>query len=265
MVAAGGPAPGAGSALRIGLIVPSTNTTNEAEWRRVLPPGTTLSVARVVLPRGLAPLGNDVAHEVELGRAIASLDPASAAVIAYGCTATSMTDPPGRAVDCLRALAQRPCVATAPAIVDACRALGARRVGLGTPYGPTLTSHEAAWLDRRGIGVVRVRGLGYGEPDPSTFAAIRGLSATEVAALARSVDGADVDAIVLSCTDLPTLDVVDAIERELGKPVVTSNGATLRAALAAAGYSVFDQYSPTSRWPKLSCGSLRSSSKPSSR
>jgi len=43
------------------------------------------------------------------------------------------------------------------------------------------------------------------------------------------------DALVLSCTDLPTLEIHQALEETLGRPVVSSNQATFWAALRAAG------------------------------
>ena len=53
--------------------------------------------------------------------------------------------------------------------------------------------------------------------------------------LARFVDRPDADAIFLSCTNLATLGVIEAIEQELGKPVVTSNQATFWACLRVLG------------------------------
>jgi maleate isomerase/arylmalonate decarboxylase len=41
--------------------------------------------------------------------------------------------------------------------------------------------------------------------------------------------------LLITCTDFPTLPLIEALEEELGVPVVTSNQATLRACLRAAG------------------------------
>jgi len=64
------------------------------------------------------------------------------------------------------------------------------------------------------------------------------LSPEEVGDLARSVDRDHAEAIFLSCTDLPTFGVIESLEQELGKPVVSSNSASwwaLTVALDIAG------------------------------
>jgi maleate cis-trans isomerase len=43
------------------------------------------------------------------------------------------------------------------------------------------------------------------------------------------------DAYFLSCANIHTIDVIDELERDLGKPVVTSNQAALWCSLRAAG------------------------------
>ena len=66
----------------------------------------------------------------------------------------------------------------------------------------------------------------------------RKVSATapeEVYALAKRVDRPEAEAILLSCTDLATLDVIERLETETGKPVVSSNTATFWFALRRAG------------------------------
>ena len=44
---------------------------------------------------------------------------------------------------------------------------------------------------------------------------------------AHAIDRPDADAVLLSCGALRSLEVVDRIERELGKPVICSNQAML--------------------------------------
>ena len=54
-------------------------------------------------------------------------------------------------------------------------------------------------------------------------------------ALGRSTDVAGADAVLISGTGLPTAGIVGRLERELDKPVVTSQTATLWWALRAVG------------------------------
>ena len=79
---------------RLGLIVPPTNTTNEAEWSRVLPDGVTLHVTRMPLHLHVEePLRDDDPLARDLVAAAGLLAQAGVSAIAYGCTAGSMIEP----------------------------------------------------------------------------------------------------------------------------------------------------------------------------
>jgi maleate cis-trans isomerase len=53
--------------------------------------------------------------------------------------------------------------------------------------------------------------------------------------LARQADAPEAQAVLLSGTGLPTVAVLEALERDLGKPVISSNQAFLWRALRLAG------------------------------
>ena len=53
--------------------------------------------------------------------------------------------------------------------------------------------------------------------------------------LAKSVDRPDAEGIFLSCTGLDTLDMIEALEQDIGKPVITSNQASFWMAFRMAG------------------------------
>ena len=111
------------------------------------------------------------------------------------------------------------------------------RVGVLLPSVNTVLEQELPWLSGRtcdylrshGLDVVAVASLGLD---------MAALSPEEVGDLARSVDRDHAEAIFLSCTDLPTFGVIESLEQELGKPVVSSNSASwwaLTVALDIAG------------------------------
>jgi maleate isomerase/arylmalonate decarboxylase len=220
---------------RLGLIVPPTNTTNEAEWSRVLPEGVTLHVTRMPLHLHVEELREDDPLARDLLAAAGLLAQAGVSAIAYGCTAGSMIEP----LDGLPALIRRttgiPGTTTAAALVDALRALKAKRIVMISPYGPTLQSREEAFLARQGFEIASSRGLGIGEGGAHEFVRLRTLPPSLVVALAREAMVADVDAMLIACTDFATLPVVATLEADLGIPIVTSNQAQLWATLHAAG------------------------------
>jgi maleate cis-trans isomerase len=133
---------------RIGLIVPPTNTANEADWSQVLPDGVTLHSTRMPL-HVEEPLTDEDPLARDLVDASALLAQAGVAAIAYGCTAGSMIEP----LDRLPALIQRttgiPGTTTAKALVDALHALDVKRIAMISPYGETLQAREVAFLERR--------------------------------------------------------------------------------------------------------------------
>lgn len=220
---------------KLGLIVPPTNTVNEAEWARMAPEGVTVHSARMPLHAGAHGEEGRRALEADIARAVGDLRQARCDVVAYGCTAGSMTSPPDALPRMIGGMAGVPGVTTAASIVDGLRALGAVRLSIATPYHRALNEHETAFLEENGFRVLSIRGLGIGEGGPHEYVRIAETPLEAVAAHVRASFVAGSDAMLVTCTDFPALPLIETLEAELGVPVVTSNQATFRAALRAAG------------------------------
>ncbi|MBS7700827.1 MULTISPECIES: aspartate/glutamate racemase family protein [unclassified Chelatococcus] len=210
------------SARRVGLIIPSVNAVIEPDCAAVAPPGLTFHATRVMLrettPEGLRAMNEGVAAAAAL---IASVSPE---VVAFACTSGSFIDGEAglaRQIETIGSVTGCPVVATSRAIIEACSALGLRRVALATPYLDVINEAESRFLLSHGIEVTAVRGLGL------SGKAIREVSPAEVAALVRATNTPDSEAVFVSCTDFRALEVAGALEAELGKPVLTSNQVTL--------------------------------------
>jgi len=61
------------------------------------------------------------------------------------------------------------------------------------------------------------------------------VSPSDIFAHAKSVDRDDADAILICCTDFGSAGIVEDLEKDLGKPVITSNTASFWGALRRAG------------------------------
>lgn len=211
------------------MIVPVTNTVNEAEWKRMAP-----QIRFPLVRMALHPHGDPKLFE-DLRACLDQLGPSEPDVIAYACTAGSMVQP----LDSLAAFMSResgkPAVATAPALVHACRAFGLKRVALATPYHDALNDHEKHFLEENGIAVLAMKGLGIGAGGAHEYVRIAKISPQDVYVHCRSVWLPDADGMVISCTDFRTQEILPRLEAELGKPVISSNLATLWMALRAAG------------------------------
>ena len=213
----------------IGMIVPPTNTVNEAEWKRIAP--------QLRFPLVRMPLHShaDEALYRDLRVALKSLAAHQPEVIAYACTASSMVLP----LDTLSAFIERessvPGVATAPALVHAARALGMKSVAVATPYHEALNEHEKQFLEACGIAVLSIKGLGIGAGGAHEYVRIAQVLPEDVYSHCLSAWVPEADGLIVSCTDFRTLEAVPHLEKALGKPVVSSNLATLWSALRACG------------------------------
>ncbi len=211
------------NASRIGLIVPSLNVTIEPEFNAYAPADISIHATRLLLPKGdkehLAQMAQDTEPACDL------LSTAKVNVIAYACTTGSMIN----GIEWENSLARRmesrtrvPAVTTASAVIAALRKLGLSRVAVGTPYIDEVNAAEKKFLEDNAITVTKISGMGYVDGE-----SLHREPPETALKLAKRVDSSDAQGIFLSCTDLKTFTVIDEIENSLGKPVISSNSATL--------------------------------------
>ena len=231
------------STLRVGLVVPSSNTTMETEvpelLRRHPTDSFTTHSARVamrrVTPEELARMN------AAGGQAAALLADARCDVLAYACLVAVMAEGPGahEVAEARLAAAARtaghamPVVTSAGALLAGLSALGARRVALIAPYLEPLTGKVCDYLAGSGIEVVDRISLGVADN-----VEVGRLDPERLPELARKLDIGDADAVVLSaCVQMPSLPAVPVVEKELGLPVLTAATATVHQVLTRLGLS----------------------------
>jgi arylmalonate decarboxylase len=218
---------------RIGVIVPKSNTTNEVEFNRMKPDGVTVHFTRFALHTDPAKDGFK-ALLADTREGCEELKLCNVSTIAFGCTAASMACPPEKLIPAMQAVTPVPCTTTAQAIVDALRTVGAKRIAVATPYTDRMNQGIKAFIERNGVEVLAIKGLGLGET-PETTGKLSRVPPKDVYAHVKSVDRKDAEAVLICCTDFGSLDVIEPLEAELGKPVISSNTATFRAALRGLG------------------------------
>ncbi|MGC0377100.1 maleate cis-trans isomerase family protein [Streptomyces sp. SAI-229] len=122
-----------------------------------------------------------------------------------------------------------PASSTSFAFTHAAREVGARRVAVGATYPDDVAVLFADFLRAGGVEVAGVRSSGT-----VTAAEVGTWGEEELFALARAADTPDADALLLPDTALHTVAHIPALEKELGKPVLTANQVTVWEALRLA-------------------------------
>lgn len=224
---------GIGERASIGVVVLATDQTLEHEFRRLLAlPGVAFYESRILNDAAIR-RENLQAMEARLSEAAGLILPGVPLdVIAFGCTSGSMVIGEERVFERIREA--RPGVAcTTPitATFAALDALGTRRVALLTPYRDDINHFIRGYMEERAIAVP-VMGS-FNEEDDLKAARID-IASIRHAALDLGRSEA-VDAVFVCCTSLRLVDAIDDIERELGKPVTSSNHAMAWHCLRLAG------------------------------
>jgi maleate cis-trans isomerase len=223
---------------RIGVLLPPGNPTVEPELYGMAPAGVSLHFARLHAPPSVGPAGGAAGME-ERSRAYREgiAGPASAladvrpAVVVLAHTASSYDLGFGHEqplVDRVASLAGAPALLAAHAVLAALQHLGVKRLALGTPYPESISRQGKAYWEAAGFEIVGYHRLAdvvdiYAESEERAYL------------LARRADARDAQAVLLSGTGLPTVSVLETLERDLGKPVISSNQACLWRAMRLAG------------------------------
>ena len=220
---------------RLGFLVPPGNPTVEPEMIAMAPAGVSVHFNRMVA-RGVAGSHQGTAERnrmmVEtIDLAAEMLAQVKPEVIVLAHTATSYQlgrDGEAALVEHLQQLTGTRVVTAFAAVVRALERLGVRRVAVGTPYSEAQTRAGKAHLEAHGFDVIRAENL-------QGVTNIYDETAERAYRLARAIDSPEAEAVLLSGTGMPTVTVLEALERDLGKPVFSSNAAMLWHALRLAG------------------------------
>jgi maleate isomerase len=218
---------------RLGLLLPSSNSTQEPEFAQVLPSNVSLHTARLTLTSIDADSTERIVEELEAESR--KLSHADVGVVLLAATAPTSRKGMGydqELVRRIRAASDRPATTASTATLEAFAVLGIRRVALAAAWSDSVNATVAAFFEANGIQVVKQHALGVvknndvGRLDPQT-AYEAGLK----------VDTPEAQAVFLACGNWWTMSIVEKLERELGKPVLTTNMVSIWAALGILGHS----------------------------
>jgi maleate isomerase len=217
----------------IGLVVLATDQTLEHEFRELIRiPGVAFYESRLfndneIAPRTLRAIGPRIAPSLDLILPSLKLD-----VVGFGCTSATMTL--GEEAVFAEIHKVRPgaaCTTPVTAALAAFRALGARGIGLLTPYTREINANLVKYFNGRGVDIAAVATF---DREDDREAARISIASIEAAA-ERLASAPGVDAIFVSCTSLRVAEAVERIERRTGVAVTSSNHAMAWHCLRLAG------------------------------
>lgn len=220
---------------RLGILVPPGNPTLEPEVMQLTPRGVSAHFTRMVAHGETGShVGQDERNRTQIGHLdenVELLAMVKPGVIALGHTASSYTLGAQGEAELIERMTQRWCIPFITAfgsVVAALRHLGIERVAYGTPYNAQTTLQGKAHLEAYGFKVVSFGNL------PGVLN-IYDESAERAYGLGRQVDSTDAQIVFLSGVGMPTVDAIDVLEHDLGKPVVSSVTAMMWHALRITG------------------------------
>jgi len=216
---------------KIGQIVPSSNVTMETEIPALFRSRETIAPERFTFHSSRMRMKKVTKEELEAMDAMSlkcaqELSDAQVDVMGYACLVAIMSM--GRGYHCVSETNLHeetvnngfptPIVTSAGALINGLKVLGAKKVAVITPYMKPLTQLVVDYIEHQGFEVV-------------DFVALEIADNLEVAAqdpmnllqIYKQLNLKDVDVLVASaCVQMPSLEAVDLIEREIGIPVTTA-------------------------------------------
>ena len=215
---------------RIGLIIPSSNRLAEPQFHEYAPPQVGIHFSRMRMTGKWRKSPNEL--KPALAEVAAALSDTKPGVMVFHCTANSMEHGlAGEAalVETIHRASGCFTTTTARSITAALDHLRIKKLVLLTPYVKQTNEREVEYLHEAGYEVVHELGLAL---DSDGYIAVTPKRWLEVAKENRR---AEADGYLFSCTNTRTIEAINDLEHELGKPVVTSNQATLWLCLGKLG------------------------------
>lgn len=214
---------------KIGILVPAVNAVMEPDFNRLARNGISVFASRIGRRSPDVSVESQIEMLDHLDSAAELLAAAGVDLMVFGCTSSSFVRGPGGDLEIaerVRRLTGVEAITTSTGVVEALRHLGISRVSVFTPYVDEVNEKERQFLAGNGLEVVSIKGMQF-----RTSAQNRAFPMEEIYREARRADSPKSEGLFISCTNFRALGAIDLLERDLGKPVVTSNQASFWYAL----------------------------------
>lgn len=210
-----------------GVLIPSTNTTVEIECR-LLPASYQAHVGRLK-SSGAGSFSPSRDEDIDYQSHLLGTAKVEMLILAQTSASLFADDYDDVVTKRMSAGAGVPAVTSAQAVGRAVRALGARRIAIVSPYSEAVNARAAHYFrTKHGLEALALEGFGA-----TDAYAIGKLGPENARAAFARIDRPEIEVFVVPGGNFPTMPSISAWERELGKPVVTTNQASFWAMLRA--------------------------------
>ena len=221
---------------RIGLLYPETGMLDEEYWQFV-PDGVAVFIGRTEVPgKASVEVLTTMAESTQVERMAKSLALLKLDSLTYACTAAGFVRGLGSDQELnnrLEKISGVPSSCTISAVVKALNAFSAKKIVVATPYVDELDEKLHDFLTKSGFDILAQEGMGkYG-------VALNFITPEDVYRLACKVNRPEAEAVFIACTGLRSIEVIEALEMDLGKPVISANQATIWEALILSGVNPY--------------------------
>ncbi len=215
----------------IGYVLIPNDDLVEEEMFRLAPPGVGVHFSRVpgvdaCTAEALMAMEKELSDAASRFVFEAGLD-----VVCFACTSGSALIGEERVMaELSRGVPNARPTSMISAVIKALRIFQAKRIVVATPYLDEINVREEKYLREQGFDVLDIQGMNI-----LSGADMYRVAPDFIQEYARQIDRPDAEAILISCGGIRSLEIVDALEQQVGKPVVTSNQATFWDTMRLAG------------------------------
>jgi arylmalonate decarboxylase len=230
-------APGLASEPVLGLMFPPATWPLPREAHALYPTGVRFVVAGIGIGRTM-PEGFDHVIEFIVPAAKKLAKDGAAAIVLMGAPLSFYKGAAfnQRLAGEIKNATGLPSVTMSTAMVEGLKTLRARRVAVATAYTTEISLHLQAFLEQHGFEVLAVKGLGveqFEDRAPVTEV-VTGGELMEFCVKIRE-SRPEADALLIASGYLPTLEIIEPVEKRCQIPVVASTPHALRAGVRLLG------------------------------
>ena len=218
---------------KIGILVPSVNTTMEMDFHRLAPEGVSVHTGRITWEKPENSV--DSLRDMKRHTLVAAKDVASAHVdvIVYGCTGSGILEGSSgdrEIADMLTRETKIPTITTTMAMVEGLREVEIKKVSVASPFSEAVDEKLKGFLEGNGFRVTKLESLH--QSNVWDYAKIPPFL---LYALGKKAFVSEADGVLIPCTQLRAIEIAEQLEKDIEKPVVTAIQASMWLALKTIG------------------------------